>query len=156
MAYNKSIVLDFDGVIAEYNGWDGGRIGKIINGTVIALNKLHKMGFNIIIQSCRTHPRWGNKDFQTRYIQIIRWLNKYNVPYDEIDVFGKAIGDYYVDDRGIRFEGNWNDVIIKIKELESVNDVLRDEIYCTFCGQRTSHIFVNRKWKCEVCGTKTR
>lgn len=152
----KTIVLDFDGVISKYNGWNGGRIGPIIEGTIEALHKLRRMGFKLVIQTCRTHPRWGNKDFQIRYLQIIRWLNTYNVPYDEIDVFGKTIGEYYIDDRGIRFEGNWNDVITKINELESVNDELHDEIYCTFCGQRTSHIFVGNKWECEVCRTKAK
>jgi hypothetical protein len=51
---------------------------------------------------------------------MIAWLQGHGVPYDVVDdgTKGKVSALYYLDDKGIRFEDNWPEVIAKIKQYE--------------------------------------
>ena len=55
---------------------------------------------------------------------MARWLEEHNVPFDEINhnsdypwATGKPVGDVYLDDRGVRFEGRWDAAYQKVQEL---------------------------------------
>jgi len=45
---------------------------------------------------------------------VIEWLNKYQIPYDEIH-FGKPLADFYVDDKAIKLT-SWKDFNKQIGE----------------------------------------
>lgn len=115
---HKTIVIDFDGVIAEYEGWKDGAIGEPVEGVVKALEHLRALGFRLVIQTCRTHPLWGASNSLTNLLKLVVWLRTNKIPYDEIDLYGKAIGDYYIDDRAIRFR-NWDQALRDLKALET-------------------------------------
>jgi len=98
--------FDLDGVLAFYTHYDGPAIGPP-NEEGLKLVKLAKdAGHEIIVQTCRTHPRWGMKAFEDTYIRLVAWLKLWKVPYDYIEVEGKALAHYYVDDRGVHFPAN--------------------------------------------------
>lgn len=75
------------------------------NAKVIkSLRKAKEKGFEIVIHTARrmlTHNGDINKIIEDVGQVTIDWLNKHNVPYDDI-VWGKPYGVYYIDDKALR------------------------------------------------------
>jgi hydroxymethylpyrimidine pyrophosphatase-like HAD family hydrolase len=122
----KVICCDFDGTLCHFAYPD---IGPIKPGAKEALLRFRELGYRIIIHSCRTclwHPDiFGDKDedlFDTanrRVVQAMeKWLNEHDIPYDEIDYGqkGKPTAQFYIDDKGVRFEDNWDEVVRFVEE----------------------------------------
>ena len=99
-----SVCFDFDGVLAEYYEWKDGEIGEPLPAGVQLANLLHEQGFRIVIQTCRTHIDHGSMNAQRQWWMVYDWLKKNDVPFDYIEIYGKPMADYYIDDRGVRFE----------------------------------------------------
>ena len=98
-----TVCFDFDGVLAEYDGWKDGAIGEPIPEGVVLANACRAMDYKIIISTCRTHPEHApGNGYQ--YRDIRNWLNENKVPFDWIEMDGKPIADVYVDDRGLYFD----------------------------------------------------
>ena len=111
---NKVICIDFDGTIIE---WDYPHIRKAKKGVKEALEKLKSLGFEIHILSCRTdksvHP---NLIDRLEHIQAMKkFLDENNIPYDQVLNENKPPAFAYIDDRGIGYRDNWENVI---KEVE--------------------------------------
>jgi len=97
-----TVCLDFDGVLAQYEGWKAGEIGDPLEAGVELARLLKESGFSIVIHTCRLHPENGIHDSQLEKIKT--WLRNYKIPFDRIETQGKPIAMFYVDDRAIRFE----------------------------------------------------
>jgi capsule biosynthesis phosphatase len=103
----KRLVIDLDGTITI----DEPKLGypdKLPNLAVVArLREYSAMGFTIVIQTSRNMRTYENSigliNAHTLPV-IIDWLNRYNIPYDEIHVGKPWCGTdgFYVDDRAIR------------------------------------------------------
>ena len=102
----KNIVIDLDGTLTidSEEPYDK----KPINNEVLAqLNNYKEMGFNIIIftsRNMRTYEGNVGKINIHTLPTIIEWLEKHNVPYDEIQV-GKpwcGFDGFYIDDKAVR------------------------------------------------------
>lgn len=93
------IIVDLDGTICSEEKTYSRCLATPKEGAVETLKKLRAQGTTIIIYSART---W------MEYEMTKDWLDKHNVPYDQI-VLGKPIGDYWIDDRAIAFEG-WDEI----------------------------------------------
>ncbi len=98
----KDIAFDFDGVIAQYDGFKGTEhAGEPIPSMVEVIRKLKDLGHSIIIYSTR-----GN-DFLRDYCR------KYEIPVDYFNENpnkqganpGKPIAYVYVDDRSVTYKG---------------------------------------------------
>lgn len=92
---NRVIAIDFDGTIRD---WDS---SKPFAGAKAAINTLRERGYKVLIHSCNS-PEW-----------IKGWLNDYDIRYDYIwgesgSEGSKPIAVMYIDDRGWRFNGNWD------------------------------------------------
>ncbi len=95
-----TIAFDFDGVLAEYDGWKGHHhMGEPIEGMRELLLNLKEFGHTIII-------------FTTRGCnEIEEWCTKHQIPFDYINHNphiqgnnpGKPVADLYIDDRAVRF-----------------------------------------------------
>ncbi len=120
----KTICIDFDGTLCDF-AFPG--IGTIKKGAKDAMKLFKYMGYYIIIYSCRTSHRHyeifgGDPDSPTlerpHVIEMKNWLDENGIVYDEIDdgSKGKPLADYYVDDKAIRFENNWNEIAMGIFE----------------------------------------
>lgn len=118
----RVIAVDFDLTICDSKYPECGPPKK---GAKAGLQALREMGFTILIYSCRT-CHWhfdlfgaAGEDQNTpvfeRYAarKMGDWLDANEMPYDEIDdgTRGKPYADFYIDDKGIRFEDNWPEVI---------------------------------------------
>jgi len=69
------------------------------------INKLYSDGNTIIIYSART---W------LEYEMTEHWLNQNGILYHQL-ILGKPIGDFWIDDRALKFT-NWLDILKKLKK----------------------------------------
>jgi capsule biosynthesis phosphatase len=105
---DKRIVVDVDGVIAQED--DVSYSDREVNENIRKkLKKYREDGFYIILHTARNmrtyNGRIGKINVETAP-ELLDWLNKNNVPFDEI-IYGKPwCGNrgFYVDDRAIRPE----------------------------------------------------
>jgi capsule biosynthesis phosphatase len=111
------IVVDLDGTICHLKHQDESYSQvQPIPGAVTALRRLKEEGHEIIIYTARNMKTFnGNTGKVIANIGAITmdWLNKHQVPHDEI-VFGKPYGDLYIDDLALAFT-NWEDMMSKIQ-----------------------------------------
>lgn len=122
----KTICVDFDGVIAQYDGFKGNDIfGDPIDGVQSAMEVLKKKGFTIIIFT--TH---------TASSKLKKYLNDNHITYDYINEnpdqpkgsnSRKPIADIYLDDRAICFKGNWKYALESIASFIPWNSQKIDE-----------------------------
>lgn len=106
-SYIPTICVDFDGVVHKYSqGYKDGTIyDEPIEGAISAMAKLQRKGFRVAIFTARRE-----------YLEIGLWLKKHDVK-KEIDFNTMIITSTkipamaYIDDRAIRFNGNWQDML---------------------------------------------
>ena len=110
------LVVDFDGTIAQWAPSGYPDIGKPLEGSRRFLRLLKSEGWKIIINSCRHGAE--------HEAAMAKWLQSNEIPYDEINrnssypwAKGKPVGDVYLDDRGVRFEGRWDTAYQRVQEL---------------------------------------
>ena len=125
MNKNK-IIIDLDDTICSTK--NGDYENSIPKEKVIKKIKDYKnLGFEIVIYTSRNMRTYkGNVDLikaNTLPI-IIRWLEKFDVPYDQI-IIGKpwpSYGGFYVDDKAIRPDEFVNLKYSEIKKIINVNN----------------------------------
>ena len=112
----KTICVDFDGVIADYSkGWQGAAtFGTPLPGAADALAGLRAAGWKVIIHTTRKGT-----------LALRSYLHEHGIPYDEINRNsdqppgsneGKPIADVYLDDRAVRFQ-SWPQALAEIGRL---------------------------------------
>ena len=108
-----SICVDFDGTIFKEVEYPA--VGEVFEGVREALLELKKT-YCIRIYTCRLNGA-NSFEFDKNMEAIKNHLDTNGIPYDDIVVWneGKPFADYYIDNRGINFNGNWNDVVTEIK-----------------------------------------
>lgn len=100
------IAVDFDGTVVEH---EFPRIGGLKPGAKEALQAFRKAGHKIIIWTCRH----GQHEKDVRV-----FLTENDIPFDTINnpIMGADLGtrkvyaDLYIDDKGIRYEDNWDEL----------------------------------------------
>lgn len=121
-----TVALDFDGVMARYDGWKGEDVlGKPLDGLDLFLQRCSERGWHVVTHSVREAGRlvqWALGHNLDRYIA------GYNVnPHAPENVKpGKPIAHVYVDDRGEPFPKNggerplqaYNALLKRLKEIE--------------------------------------
>ena len=102
----KRLIVDLDDTISFNIASDYSE--ALLNGSIVnKLKKYQENGFSIVIntsRNMRTHKgNVGKINAQTLPL-IIEWLNKHNVPYDEIYTGKPWCGTegFYIDDKAIR------------------------------------------------------
>ena len=112
----KRVCLDFDGVIHAYHKvpWTGPASiqGAPIPGAKEGMQKLRELGYKLYINSARFgHDRQSMASAK-------EWLEKWQLPYDEICEH-KPYADFYIDDRGLTFAGDWIKTVDEIQNFQS-------------------------------------
>ncbi len=111
----KTIAIDFDGVINSFkSGWKGPEFtDEPVNGAFEAINILLNEGYKVIIYSTRAETVEGKNT-------IYNYLLGNGINIREIEVTDKKpIALVYIDDRTIKFSGNWNETLDKIKKFKT-------------------------------------
>ncbi len=93
------LIIDMDGTICTEERQFSRSMAKPLEGAVESINKLYDEGNTIIIYSART---W------MEYEMTMDWLTKYGVKFHQL-ILGKPIGDVWIDDRAITYNG-WDNV----------------------------------------------
>lgn len=96
MKNRVSLLVDVDGVLAEYSGFRNGSIGKPIKGAREALEKLREK-FKIVLFTTR------------RKSEVLAWAKKYRIPFD--GYVQKPLNWLIVDDRAMQFKGDWKETL---------------------------------------------
>jgi hypothetical protein len=113
-----TIGVDFDGTLCDF-AYPG--IGSPKPGAKEALAAFRKMGYRVVIWTCRTchyhYDIFGGDPNQPTLerpfvIEMKEWLDRHGFEYDEIDdgSRGKLHAALYIDDKGIRFDDNWPEI----------------------------------------------
>jgi len=99
--------MDLDNTISFKSDYAGYALAKPDMEIIEKLNQYKELGFKIIIfssRNMRTYKGSIGKINKFTLPEAMKWLEKYNVPYDEI-IMGKPwCGNegFYVDDKSIR------------------------------------------------------
>lgn len=104
-----TLCIDFDDTII-------GRDNKPLNGVKDAMQRFKDKGWEIIISSARLDPVLWGEQLQFRVDDIVGMLNEHEIPFDKV-VTHKPAADIYIDDKGFRFEGNWDIAERRINQL---------------------------------------
>ena len=104
----RTICLDFDGVIHSHqHGWQGEAVipDPPVHKVDQAIAELRK-DYRVVVFSARCRTDEG--------VEAIRaWLVKHNIEVDEV-CRDKPPAHVYVDDRAVRFSGDWQQTIADI------------------------------------------
>jgi ribonucleotide monophosphatase NagD (HAD superfamily) len=100
------IAVDFDGTLVEHRYPE---IGVLKTGALEAMKAFKKDGHKIVIWTCRA----GKEEMAVR-----QFLIQNDIPFDSINTPApgtdlgtrKIYADVYIDDKGIRFEDNWDEM----------------------------------------------
>jgi len=97
----KVIAVDFDGVLHEFKeGWTREiPEGKPVKDSLWAIKELTNKGFSIVVYTSRANLE-----------AVSLWLRQNGFPALEVTNH-KPIAIAYIDDRGIRFENNWESIV---------------------------------------------
>ena len=99
MEFKKTVAVDFDGVLNNYQGYNPDDLGTIREGAREFLEVLYSK-YTIIIYSTRNSS------------DIIHWLKKYHLDKYVAKVTDKkppAVA--YIDDRAVRFNGDYKECL---------------------------------------------
>ncbi|MEL7496590.1 MAG: hypothetical protein AAFN77_03210 [Planctomycetota bacterium] len=108
----QTICLDFDGVIHSYqHGWQGEDVinDPPVHKVDMAIKELRK-DYRVVVFSARCRTDKG-------VAAIEAWLNKHNIEVDEV-CRNKPPALVYVDDRAVRFSGDWQQTIADIHSFK--------------------------------------
>jgi len=103
---NKRLIVDLDNTISITDEGDYANSKPIIK-TIQALQRYKEQGFEIVIYSSRNMRTYSNNLGKINIFtlpNIIKWLRKYDVPFDEVFI-GKpwcGFNGFYIDDKSIR------------------------------------------------------
>lgn len=107
-----NLAIDFDGVIHTFNGWgDGTCYGQPIEGSLEAVKKLSQK-YNIIIFTAKARPDRPLVNGRTGHELITEWLDKFELTqYIDYVTHEKPRAKFYIDDKAIRFDNNWQEIL---------------------------------------------
>lgn len=116
----QTIVLDWDGTVV-HEQWPG--MGDWLPGAQDGIRRLLDAGYRVQIHSCRLHSyetdgktKRNQGDWLAEFGSVKRRLMDAGLETVEICLDDKPPARVYLDDRAVRFEGNWR---------KAVRDVLR-------------------------------
>lgn len=117
----KKLIVDLDHTLSITIDGDYAN-SKPISPMIEALVKYKELGFEIVINSSRNMRTYKNNVGKINVHtlpNIVEWLNKHEVPYDEVHIGKPWCGfeGFYIDDKSIRPSEFLNHSYDEIEEL---------------------------------------
>lgn len=94
-----------------------------------ALEEFKAMGLRVVLWTSRFDPRTTTPDEAEEVRKTLEdWCAIHGIVVDEIDIgcLGKRLALAYVDDRGVRFAGDWKQAVEDVREIRREVDALRE------------------------------
>lgn len=94
----RALCVDFDGCLHAYgSGWQGHDVvsDDPEPGAVAAMKALAEAGWRLYVLTSRQ-----------KLVPVVDWLNRHGFPDMEVTRV-KPIAVAYIDDRAVRYQGNW-------------------------------------------------
>lgn len=104
MGYRKTILLDFDGVLHHYTGWNEGRLNKPLPGARKACLLLARKYRLVCFTTRATNPELMEG--------VLQWLRQWGFPEMRVTAI-KEPSFVQIDDRSIPFTGQWSDEFLQ-------------------------------------------
>lgn len=103
-----TICVDFDGVLNTYTGYEGDEVlfepAKGVKDFLKELNQIHE---HVVIFTARNHE------------MVWHWLKQHNLhPYIRSVTNTKIPAVLYIDDRGLKFDGDFKKTIEDVKSFK--------------------------------------
>jgi len=113
-----TVAVDFDGVINNYSRYKGkGVFEEPVPGVVEAFRTMKAAGWTIIINTTRSET-WLIEEYCKKHGILFDYIN-HNPANNVLHLSPtKVIADVYVDDRNVRFDGNWCKAIDEIRNFK--------------------------------------
>ena len=106
MTEKPIVCVDFDGVLNDYEGWRGPNY--MYSPRPDAREFLLALQENYTVAIFSTRDPW----------RLREWLEYYHMSYDKI-VTKKVPAVAYIDDRALRFDGNYNKILYELKNFKT-------------------------------------
>lgn len=138
----KTICVDFDGVLNEYNGYEEGDLGEPLSGSKDFIKELRKK-YKVVILTSRPKE------------QVSDWLRNNGFPSMKV-TNRKIPAVAYIDDRAIQFNGSYIQTIYEavnfkpywMKRHYRVYDVETGETKALFAEEYDAEMFA-KDFKCN-------
>ena len=101
--HRPRLLLDFDGVLHTYTGWNGGQLESPLTKARHACMLLAEQ-FELVCFTARANSPEGQA-------LVEAWLARWGFPIKRVTAMKEA-AVLCVDDRAICFEGEWNDTLL--------------------------------------------
>lgn len=107
------IAIDFDDTLQDRsNVLPGYRMGQPTRGAILATQRIAQDHTIIIFTARRVQdPRV--------YKAVEDWLNHFQIPHSGITNIKRPEFEVYIDNRALRFNGDWANTLADLKRLES-------------------------------------
>ena len=105
-AYKPVIAVDLDGVLNNYTKYEENNIPEIKTGAEEFIKELHKKGYKLVLFTNR-------KPFNASKWLIENKLDKYFSDVTNV----KPIASIYIDDRALKFNGDYNQTLTEIENF---------------------------------------
>ena len=104
--YKPAISIDLDGVLDNYTRYEDNSIPKIRQGAKEFIQKLNESGYNLVLFTNR------------KPLSASKWLIENDLDKYFSDVTNiKPMAIIYIDDRALKFEGDYNKTLNQIKDF---------------------------------------
>jgi hypothetical protein len=107
----RTICVDIDQTICRSSGPDTYLTADPMPGAKEALTRLRESGWVIVLFTGRHFNHWQ---------VTVEWLQRHGFTYDQL-VFGKPPARYYVDDRAVNYQGNWDLICEQLSSSRSTS-----------------------------------
>lgn len=103
--WKKTVTIDLDDTVCHQLPYPA--IGGLIPEARESLKAFQDAGLFVMIHTGRVSQYWMN-DHLEEACKVADYLNSIQLPHDSIWTgHGKPMANWYVDNRGVRFQNNW-------------------------------------------------